>query len=770
MSKPTSELTLEAFVEALTPDEHAAWERIIAALADPSTERAAVTGAWFALANPVVARLGRGNAGWLYGAARRAHAPARRDASRVPLTELARSLPYPLGFKLDGLLRAQQRREEGEPEAQFPFELCALMGLLVRVSALVGVQAYVATGGKDAGVNHRIAEAIQRPSDGKWLELAHGLVKDLKGRELAWLDRVGAALDGKPAVDPAVKKAAGASKKVMGHLSDLVSFRNKLLHGEPLDDADLDRAWAQLCIVVRGFSWLADYHLAVRHADTCWILNGAVPQPGADIPDLADAEPTLVGKTDADDRLSLSPLLRFRPGEGEADVDVDFDELFFLNAGTLERLSYIGYRAGRHLDGRTLGSYEAFKAFLAQIPTPPIPKDPRIDFGDLAAQHSQLFVGRSELLAELTDRVASAEDQYVLVKALAGMGKTAVMASLLQADRNRQADAVDTASAADGLLRDGDRWVFHFCQPTDGRNSPTVALRSLIAQVCDHFGFDREPWLSQDLDKLKDELFPPLLAKASDALEGDARLVVVIDALDEGIGADKESVPSCIPGGTYDGVVFLLSYRVDDEGQNSRVEKQLRHLAPERLATATHADPLQGLQRDDVARFLGKLQAAYATPAPHADTESATWTAATQDAVEGRSAGADPFYLRFVADGVQQHTIRLDRAETIPTSLDDAFEEQWMGLPTDKDFLCHRVLLTLAILREYGEDALFSELFNRDLPDDQQLTPEDVALVRRKAGKLLVYDGDRYGLFHDRFKRFLVGEQKDPIAEALEAG
>jgi hypothetical protein len=42
--------------------------------------------------------------------------------------------------------------------------------------------------------------------------------------------------------------------------------------------------------------------------------------------------------------------------------------------------------------------------------------------------------------------------------------------------------------------------------------------------------------------------------------------------------------------------------------------------------------------------------------------------------------------------------------------------------------------------------------------------------VRRKAGKLLVYDGDRYGLFHDRFKRFLVGVQEDPIAKALEAG
>lgn len=45
--------------------------------------------------------------------------------------------------------------------------------------------------------------------------------------------------------------------------------------------------------------------------------------------------------------------------------------------------------------------------------------------------------------------------------------------------------------------------------------------------------------------------------------------------------------------------------------------------------------------------------------------------------------------------------------------------------------------------------------------------PDDIARVRQRLGKLLVYDGERYRLVHDRFRRFLVGEQKDPIAEAL---
>ena len=97
-----------------------------------------------------------------------------------------------------------------------------------------------------------------------------------------------------------------------------------------------------------------------------------------------------------------------------------------------------------------------------------------------------------------------------------------------------------------------------------------------------------------------------------------------------------------------------------------------------------------------------------------------------------------------------------------------AFEHMWMGLPSTRDFLCHRVLLTLAIMRDYGDDDLFAALFNRDRPADDPLTPDDVAAVRVQAGKLLVYDGDRYGLFHDRFRVFLVGEQRDPIAEALE--
>ena len=170
-------------------------------------------------------------------------------------------------------------------------------------------------------------------------------------------------------------------------------------------------------------------------------------------------------------------------------------------------------------------------------------------------------MGRGEVLEELSTIVAERSSQYAVMKALAGMGKSAIFATLLQASRNRTLDeGQKTPNVADGLVRDQDHWVFNFCMPTDGRNSPTVALRSLIAQICDHFDIKRKSWLSHDLDELKDERFPALLAQVSGKLEDDQRLVVVIDALDEGIGAEKETVPSCIP----------FSPKSEKEGEESR--------------------------------------------------------------------------------------------------------------------------------------------------------------------------------------------------------
>ena len=759
---------LVALEAALTDEERAVYDDLVAQLQIPGANVRAIQSQFFAWAGPVVSRIGEKHPGKTWGMLMRKKVAKKQPPAVRPLPEIADVLPYPLGLRLRQLLLANRRRQEGESEPQFPFEVCAVMGVVVRLSALILIRAYVESGRNNAQSNDLIVTKLRAPSDGGWLEVSQRLGKSLKGRGASPLaDLVQTALTSSPALDPSVKKKAGGAKTAGAALQQLIKFRNDLVHGEPITDGMLERAMALLELVVRGFAPLATHALRVRHKGKTWSLNGNVPTPVTDDPSLPEDEPCLVPADNAHAPLSLSPLLRFRAGEGAEDVDVDFDELFFLNAGSLQRLSYIGYRAAGQVDGKSLGSYEAFKQFMRKIPTPPMPVDPCLDFSGLMVSHSRLFVGRGTVLAEIAAVVHNRPGQYAVLKALAGMGKSAIFATILQEVTNRtlpESERIETPASA--VVRDDDRWVFHFCMPTDGRNSPTVALRSLIAQICDAFSLPRKKWLSHDLEELKDDKFPGLLAAVSGCLEGDSRLVVVVDALDEGFGAEKDSVAACIPTGTYENVLFLLSYRVNQLGENSRVEKELVPVAQERRIQLETADPLAGLTRADVVQFLDKVSGMHGQGAVPVSVVAAVWDAASRDAREGAPA-ADPFYLRFVANGVQSGSIRLARSETVPESLDDAFEEMWMALPTGRDFLCHRVLLTLGIMREYGDDELFATLFNRTRAAEDRLLPDDVAAVRVKAGKLLVYDGDRYGLFHDRFRTFLVGEQPDPIAEAL---
>jgi hypothetical protein len=703
----------------------------------------------------------------------------------LDLDDLAEALPYPLGLKLQTLRAEARARAEGGNPGNLAFTVSAFNGLALRLAALVSLHAYVRAGASDNGVNQLIVDKLRQPADGAWREVTAAILprvaSDPHGSRIArWLATSAAVPEGglgweapRLAVSPPVttffggaaegstrqargrglpkagSRCSSKSESVDGAMGDLVSLRNDLVHGTAPTDEELDLALLRVEAIARGaHAALAGATLHVREGDRAWRVMGHVPQPLDVVPEgLDDGIPTLVFD-DGTPPLPLSPLVRFRAG---ATAAVDVDELFFVNAAALDRLHYVGFRAGAQADGKELGTYEAFKAFWGKIPVTPSPKDPVLVYDELANFHAQYFVGRSEVLEEIERALAARTEpgRYVELRALAGMGKTAVLARTYA--RQRQA----TESPLDGA------WAFHFCAPSEGREYALVALRSVIAQLCDHAKLKREHWLSNDLKELREERLPGLLAKVAETC---GRCVVVLDALDESTGSDEDALAGCLPEHLPDGVSVVVSWRVDANHRASRVDRQLARIPAAKRHALSTAKPLAGLERSHVAAFLAKVRG---DAAPEA-TLAAVWAAATLD-----STGADPFFLRFVAEGVRDGRVDLERAETVPASLEDAFEGQWLSLPTDKGYLAQRVLLLLGILREYGDDELLSELIARDPqyhadPDAAApLRPEDVALVRQKLGKLLVYDGERYGLFHDRFRRFLVGEKKDPIAEAL---
>jgi len=745
------------FLDALNEDDRARFDEIAKKAEEGKTSENDLRERFFTLAGPVVERIGAKHPGPIWGAFKTKYIQVTKEGEiHLPLEDLAKNLPYPLGMKLKDVLLAQKRREEGLPEPQFAFELCSLMGILVRMAALILIRLFVESGKTDAKMNRRIVEGLRNPADGTWLGIAQSLTKTLSKGKAPLADSLAKALATKVQLPEKEKAERVKGRNQVGSaLQALVSFRNDLIHGTLPDEETLADNLALLEVATRGFSFLAGYRLLARAGDQIWAVEGSVPRPvevelnGS----LPEGEPCLVARDGKSSPVSLSPLLRFH-AEGVEGAETSIDELFFVNAASAERLSYVGYRSADQMDGETLGSYEEFKAFLAKIPTPPIPPDPRIDYVELAEYHTRLFVGREDVLGEIAKRVKKQSHGYLQLKALPGMGKTAILANLYDQHAHPAMEQVDK----------GNRWAFHFCSALGGRNSTIVALRSLIAQICDAFGLDRKAWLDDDLEKLKDEKLPYLLGNVAGQLTKKERLILVVDALDEGFGAEQDSIPSALPHHLPEGVIALVSWRVGADGVNAKVDDALNDLPGELTQVLDSANPLAGLTREDLDLYLKKLHQSFGVTAGTSQGADAAWQAATADSQADKPA-ADPFYLRFLADGSQAGTIRLDRPETIPNDLDEAFEAMWMDLPTDRDFLAHRLLLYLAVMRDYGEDSLFAELFNRERPEDSPLIPDEVAAIRVRIGKLLIYDGDRYNLFHDRFRRFLVGEQTDPLEE-----
>ena len=740
-------MNLEQLIENLPADELATYQNLVEQ-AQQGADSKAVRGQLAKLTISVLKRLGeKPNPGPIIGQFSKQYFAAPKKPEVVPIEDLVRQFPYPLSFKLKNVLDDKARYQSGEDVPQYGYDCCAVMGLLVRIAAAIGIQSYVdLVGGSDIEFNRAIMETLQAPADGGWLSLARRLTQQLQSREGAVIvKQLHEGLGQRVQLEGEGKKKGGV--QVSQALEQLVSFRNRLVHGERISSQELEEAVDLLIAAVRGFAFLVDYEMVVRQNGDGYRLNNLLPETMNQISaELPEMEPCLVSKKEGQLFLSLSPLLHFRPGaEGH---EIDFDELFFLNAGSSDRLNYIAYRYARQMDGKQLDSYESFLEFMQKIPTPPIPKEPKIDFSSFVEYHTRLFVGRVEILQEIEQFVQDRPTAYGILKALAGMGKTAIIAKLHQ------------MMAAESVPS-GHRWVFHFCMHTDGRDNPVVALRSLTAHICDLFGRNRKNWLSNDVEELKDQKFPALLNDIRSELAEGERLVLVIDALDEGISGDQESVPSVLPQYLPDHVVGVVSYRVDNDNENTRVEEQISHILEERRQVFSQANPLKGLTHHNVAEFLQKASEREEIPSA---TLEAVWQAAIQDTQDM----ADPFYLRFVAEGLDTKRILVERAETVPTSLDEAFNQLWINLPADRDFLVYRLLCNLAVMYDYVDDAFFAELFNRQVAEGEELMrPDDIAVLRAQVGKLLVYDGDKYNLFHDRFRTFLVGARVDAVAQAL---
>ena len=136
---------LAALVSRLNETERGEYEAICAATAGGKGKD--LQQRFFKLCHSHLEPLGQRDAGVLFGQFKRRQKPVIVSQDGQPLDKFWEGLPYPLGLKVRDWQSAAKRIAEGETEPQYPFMMCAMAGVMVRLAALVAVRAYVDSGG-----------------------------------------------------------------------------------------------------------------------------------------------------------------------------------------------------------------------------------------------------------------------------------------------------------------------------------------------------------------------------------------------------------------------------------------------------------------------------------------------------------------------------------------------------------------------------------------------------------------------------------------------
>ncbi|MGB2774558.1 MAG: ATP-binding protein, partial [Anaerolineae bacterium] len=133
-----------------------------------------------------------------------------------------------------------------------------------------------------------------------------------------------------------------------------------------------------------------------------------------------------------------------------------------------------------------------------------------ITFTTLIEEKSQGFVGRRFVFDALDQFMERTPAGYFIVKGEAGIGKSALMAHLVQAGQ----------------------YVHHFVVSTQGINRADQFLENICAQLIARYKLDRPAWLPPEASR--DSAFlSALLQEVSEGLAAGEQVLILVDALDE---------------------------------------------------------------------------------------------------------------------------------------------------------------------------------------------------------------------------------------------
>lgn len=666
-------------------------------------------------------------------------------------------LPTILALKWRQFLREEERWSQGVASSNFAFQVASLNGLTVRflVSLLLGeFQLYKESCNSE--MEGLVASYLENPTDGLWVRL---------------VDTITSGLSQVPEATMATNIRKMLKKKVRfewGRMSirtvlqRQVQFRNVLLHGvQQLYSPDFQRVLLRTKALYKHLHVLTIGSLVACDGRDNWTIKG-LDKPvicdslsKSNIDCMAQQYVECLGAKDekSDSRYSTWLPYWHIPTESKViplwpilhcQFEPDTQQLteYFFNGRAGVRCEYMSYRSPTLKYQNTLFiPDDSLKTYWESF-APLQPKGSyQQDLEGLVDYYKKVFAGREVESQEILNFCMQHAGKIGTVKSQPGKGKTALFVHLYQIWKEKR-------NWPNQLIP-----VWHFCSQKDGWEHPVFFLQSLIQQMNDWLGVDTAI-LPQSLSLLKqrsDETWKQLVSFCYPK-----KVVLFVDALDESshVGP-SDSIASVfpIPLSQVDSEsVVIVSYRVDESGVNIDLERRLREKS-EKVLSCFETGLLEGLSKQDMNSYL---QDVVLQESVSLRVASSLWEL-TQ--------GGDPFTFRIILELAKRRRLDLARVETIPQSLDEAYDEIWMDLPTHQDYLLHRLLGFLSIVPELFTDHVIAKLFSMEESDkgieSGIVTSYHIAEARGDINRYLLFQGDSYRIFHHQLRDFILRQFHD---------
>ncbi len=544
--------------------------------------------------------------------------------------------PYPLSLKYE-----QLQKEIAEPEKypNFRFTICTALSSFLRFFGAVMLTEYFRSGADNREINKKIIRRLLRPSEQNFLDIINIICQKIDFDD--------------PLLNQVDKLFEVKKSDFYKGLRELVSFRNDVAHA--LKDFGLQEQIEKAESILNyylQFEWIKDWQMVVKTDHGYYDCNQIVPKE-SDVDYQLDnqfsMQPVLINNKDKSSKpISLWPFLYFSPQKHGKGQVLEWSELFLYNSIEHRNINYIAYRfpgqisqmdAGLDIEGAT---YRDFIQKINIIKRDSMAEQVIEDYSSFAEYYSKVFIGRDHIFEKLNDFIDTDVRQYAVLRSLAGVGKTAVMANFYLQKALRKSSSIDEdeQGVLQKYLKRSELYVWYFCMQSGDAYNPINYLKSINAQIAGFLKLSKNE-LNASLSGSQKDLVKSqvkLIQQFSNKYKN-KKLIICIDALDEaviqgGTGLDIPQLILPVKGEEYEeiadfelpeNVKYIFSYRVYPEKKsdedtlvysNPLLEARLRKIPEEHLLSLTGNDPMMGLLKEDVENLITDVMKKENKPVP----------------------------------------------------------------------------------------------------------------------------------------------------------